>query len=406
MTWGCSHYLDAWQIFGTNVRGHAGILVSALRWIVERYKNKDKTVEAKKTKQEISTYLYSKILQESILETRGICHILTIDENSVEYQTLSRLLCDRYIPYDKEQHCKLVYKGICRTIGDSLLLMAENKTNIRAELDDQMCLTFFSSYMEVVVKRLQYQKLDVSSNCQYITSDPDLFKLRLDILSDAINCIDSQRMRSATRQFSEQEQEKLKKIRVMRMPMSSVEYIRKRKLNTEPPIMTPLEAMWHNELYKGLCMVLGKHYEISPEFGNLWGVKGQVDFYINNKIRLGVELLRNEADIDEHINRFSNEGNYEPLFTAGVITHAFAICFLREKTNKEPFKSSSCDKVTLIYDTYNDQWIGITLTHVSFHINFYTIFLKCFSGAPQRTNLCTEIFSSIEMLQLRRSGSW
>ena len=52
---------------------------------------------------------------------------------------------------------------------------------------------------------------------------------------------------------------------------------------------------------------------ISPEVGPIFGSTGFLDFYVNNGLEWGVELLREGDRMGEHAKRFVDGGTYEDI---------------------------------------------------------------------------------------------
>lgn len=63
------------------------------------------------------------------------------------------------------------------------------------------------------------------------------------------------------------------------------------------------------------CSICPELSNVFPKPGNLLNgqIQGEVDFYLNGRIRWGIELLLKGRAIGEHISRFSPQGKYHAL---------------------------------------------------------------------------------------------
>ena len=88
-------------------------------------------------------------------------------------------------------------------------------------------------------------------------------------------------------------------------------------------------------------------------------INGEIDFYLNGKLRWGIELLVQGKGITEHLSRFDEEGKYNDLKVLDYRVVDFRVNSTGDATNVIPndkcitvfFKSgeySSCKVVTSV----------------------------------------------------------
>lgn len=72
------------------------------------------------------------------------------------------------------------------------------------------------------------------------------------------------------------------------------------------------EAAVHFEVYRAIANI---YPDVSPEVGGYFGIKGFIDFYINDQKKFGIELLREGplSRLHEHIGRLKPNGKYAGL---------------------------------------------------------------------------------------------
>src|SRR5207244_4899290 len=74
-----------------------------------------------------------------------------------------------------------------------------------------------------------------------------------------------------------------------------------------------LERAWQMEWSFAASMAVPEGHTISPDVGAVFGADGFLDFYINNDIRWGVEIMREGQKMSDHIDRFDEDGKYRKI---------------------------------------------------------------------------------------------
>ena len=76
------------------------------------------------------------------------------------------------------------------------------------------------------------------------------------------------------------------------------------------------ERVWQLEFYKAASSCLPFEYWIHPDVGYQFNLNAYLDFYIDSILKWGVELMRLNKKLEEHIGRFTNK-NYKEMFALG-----------------------------------------------------------------------------------------
>jgi hypothetical protein len=71
-----------------------------------------------------------------------------------------------------------------------------------------------------------------------------------------------------------------------------------------------LERHWQMEFYRAGSSLLPNGFSISPDVGYMFGCKGFIDFYVDGKLKWGIELLREGKQLNQHLERFEPYGRY------------------------------------------------------------------------------------------------
>jgi len=74
-----------------------------------------------------------------------------------------------------------------------------------------------------------------------------------------------------------------------------------------------LERQWQNEFYRAASTVIPKEASVSPDASAIFLCEGEIDYYVNGRLRWGVELLREGVDMKGHLKRFDDEGMYSSI---------------------------------------------------------------------------------------------
>jgi len=81
-----------------------------------------------------------------------------------------------------------------------------------------------------------------------------------------------------------------------------------------------LERSWQMEFYRIATSLLPSSCFISPDVGNTFGTTGDADFYINDKKKWVIELIREGDRLKDHWNKFQPEGLYNKIkYTAAIM---------------------------------------------------------------------------------------
>lgn len=77
------------------------------------------------------------------------------------------------------------------------------------------------------------------------------------------------------------------------------------------------EAAFQQLFLQGLAFSTSFDCSFCPELSKIFpkesNIAGEVDFYLNGRLRWGIELLVNGVGVGEHLNRFSPNGKYSAL---------------------------------------------------------------------------------------------
>lgn len=73
------------------------------------------------------------------------------------------------------------------------------------------------------------------------------------------------------------------------------------------------ERVWQLEFYKAASSCLPFEYWIHPDVGYQFNLNAYLDFYINSILNWGVELMRLNKNLEEHVGRITNK-NYKEMF--------------------------------------------------------------------------------------------
>jgi hypothetical protein len=131
----------------------------------------------------------------------------------------------------------------------------------------------------------------------------------------------------------------------------------------------PKEAVFQHEFYAALSSILPPSCFICPELSNVFpedmdknnneSIAGEVDFYINGKLRWGIELLILGDAISEHVSRFAPDGKYALLRVLDYIVIDFrrtstgdpSNVVLMEKRLSVFFKTGNFSSCTCVFGT-------------------------------------------------------
>jgi len=73
------------------------------------------------------------------------------------------------------------------------------------------------------------------------------------------------------------------------------------------------ERAWQMEWFRAASTAVPPQSSLSPDVGPIFGATGFLDFYVNNNLEWGVELLREGDRMKEHAGRFADGGQYENI---------------------------------------------------------------------------------------------
>lgn len=96
-------------------------------------------------------------------------------------------------------------------------------------------------------------------------------------------------------------------------------------------VLRPSEAQYQDELYRACYDLLGAVHLTSEWPGSS---RGRIDFQVKSK-RWGFEVVRDGANLDEHLSRFGRGGIYEPLLQSQEIQEYVVVDF-RSPTAPRP----------------------------------------------------------------------
>jgi len=135
--------------------------------------------------------------------------------------------------------------------------------------------------------------------------------------------------------------------------------------NKEKKSSTIYERQWQMEFYRAARSVLQPKYHLSPDYGDETS-DGAIDFFIDEGLDWGIELLRDGKNLLEHVNRFKEGGHY---FEYSM--KAFVILDFRPDNSKPQMKNYevpvwyvlySKDYKTLKIKQFNEKDITFNLT--------------------------------------------
>ena len=75
-------------------------------------------------------------------------------------------------------------------------------------------------------------------------------------------------------------------------------------LSKDHPGSRLYERAWQMEWYRAASTAVPEFHTVSPDVGPIFGSTGFLDFYVNNGLEWGVELLREGDRMSEHLERF------------------------------------------------------------------------------------------------------
>lgn len=103
-----------------------------------------------------------------------------------------------------------------------------------------------------------------------------------------------------------------------------------------------------------MSLMLGSKYFVSPDAGALMGLKGWVEFYVNDNVGYAIEVVREHDRLQEHVNRFASSGKYARLFSMPSFkTHA--IVNFHHQSAAMPALPAATDTGHLYHVSYTNQ---------------------------------------------------
>jgi len=108
-----------------------------------------------------------------------------------------------------------------------------------------------------------------------------------------------------------------------------------------------LERQWQMEFYRAATTVLGQQHLISPDYANDDDNIGYIDFYVDDNLEWGIELLREGYKIAEHAQRFDEGGPYADMDVNDCVILDF------RSESKIPRPNTYTGKVPIWYIMYS-----------------------------------------------------
>lgn len=238
--------------------GHIGLLLRTLEGIEEKFKNTAKYREVNDG--EISHYLLSADFL-SLLKTFRAAPILD-DLNEKEKAIIDSLLLRDVIPLEENEEMRsaaltLMKKGIIRYSD-------KGKEKDYATSANKIC------FISLLIRQICFHRLHASPSS--ITEPSTLEEFLLQCLN--------------------------------RMKPSYL----KRCLGVGQDAKL-LERSWQMEFYRIATSLLPSNCFISPDVGHIFGTTGMADFYINDRKKWIIELIREGDRLGDHSKKFRPGGN-------------------------------------------------------------------------------------------------
>ena len=126
----------------------------------------------------------------------------------------------------------------------------------------------------------------------------------------------------------------------------------------------PLERTWQMEFYKTMLQCLPHSYFVSADVGGIFDVRGSIDFTVhakhdNETTFWGIEMLRERDQLEEHVDRFQDDGRYKNLIT---LFTDFCIVDVRSRCSSIDGIRNDVGEIDILFVvTFNETYTDITL---------------------------------------------
>jgi len=115
----------------------------------------------------------------------------------------------------------------------------------------------------------------------------------------------------------------------------------------------PKEAVFQHLMMEGLTRNTNAANYVCAELSSVFShsssiaekISGEIDFFVNGKLRWGIELLINGSGISEHIERFAPGGKYDPLSATDYVV----IDFRGNSTGTATNVTRSAHRITVFF---------------------------------------------------------
>ncbi|PYH96186.1 hypothetical protein BO71DRAFT_184152 [Aspergillus ellipticus CBS 707.79] len=127
---------------------------------------------------------------------------------------------------------------------------------------------------------------------------------------------------------------------------------------------SPLEDQYGKEFYRCIDEILRGRMLVSPEFAIDYGNQsGSLDFYISD-MNWGIELLRDNDRISEHLNRFEPGGQYHRLVQENNMNQWIVLNF----TNRRPSKKRTGHCGRLYHVVFTNNFRSFEILHADLEL--------------------------------------
>jgi hypothetical protein len=103
----------------------------------------------------------------------------------------------------------------------------------------------------------------------------------------------------------------------------------------------PMERTWQNEFYRAATSCVPINHSVSPDVGYTYSSRGYLDYFINDTLGWGIELVRESTSAMrlEHTERFLKGGIYHSLLVSKQLKEYLVVDFRSAKPNETTLKT-------------------------------------------------------------------
>ena len=243
-------------------KGHVGLIKKTLELIYENLKNRDKRdVEA------VKKFYFGRAYTENIELTRAVPRFSDFKLTPTHFYLITRsIYWNKFNSFSVTSENK-EEKDVADELTKFGILYTTNK--------------FFYKFPSNLIERIMIKRLFGSSNSSdHLWTYNTLSKL--DLISFVIECL-------------------------KRMDKN---FLQKAKEFDEKPLQ---ERHYQLGFFTAMSRILPKECVATVDVGGKWKTEGKLDFYINDLIKWRIELMRDNNNIEKHLDRFKADGIYASI---------------------------------------------------------------------------------------------